>query len=53
MNFFLVKNILGYGQDIYPDRIVSFFKDEPIVAGYLNGFFFLILVIYLKKKILK
>ena len=37
------KNILGYGQDIYADRIVSFFKDEPIVAGYLNGFFFLIL----------
>ena len=37
------KNILGYGQDIYADRIVSFFKDEPIVAGYLNGFFFLVL----------
>ena len=37
------KNILGYGQDVYYDRVVSFFKDEPIVAGYLNGFFFLIL----------
>ena len=37
------KNILGYGQDLYADRVVSFFKDEPIVAGYLNGFFFLIL----------
>ena len=37
------KNILGYGQDVFYDRIVSFFKDEPIVAGYLNGFFFLIL----------
>ena len=37
------KNIFGYGQDIYADRIVSFFKDEPIVAAYLNGFFFLIL----------
>ena len=37
------KNILGYGQDIYADRVVSFFKDEPVVAGYLNGFFFLII----------
>ena len=38
-------NILGYGygKDNYKERIVSFFKDEPIVAGYLNGFFFLIL----------
>ena len=37
------QNILGYGEDIYSDRIVSFFKDEPVVAGFLNGFFFLIL----------
>ena len=37
------SNILGYGKDIYANRIVSFFKDEPVVAGYLNGFFFLIL----------
>ena len=36
------KNILGFGA-VYGSRIVSFFKDEPIVAGYLNGFFFLIL----------
>ena len=36
------KNILGFGEE-YGERIVSFFKDEPIVAGYLNGFFFLIL----------
>ncbi len=43
IEYFFGKNILGYGQDIYSDRIVSFFKDEPIVAGYLNGFFFLIL----------
>lgn len=42
IEYFFGKNILGYGQDIYADRIVSFFKDEPIVAGYLNGFFFLI-----------
>ena len=44
------KNILGYGQDIYSDRIVSFFKDEPIVAGYLNGFFFLIIGYLFDKK---
>ena len=43
IEYFSGKNILGYGQDIYADRIVSFFKDEPIVAGYLNGFFFLVL----------
>ena len=43
LEYFLGKNILGYGQDIYKDRIVSFFKDEPIVAAYLNGFFFLII----------
>ncbi len=43
IEFIYGKNILGYGQDIYADRIVSFFKDEPIVAAYLNGFFFLIL----------
>ena len=36
------KNILGFGGQ-YGNRIVSFFKDEPIVASYLNGFgFFLI-----------
>ena len=43
IEYFSGKNIFGYGQDIYADRIVSFFKDEPIVAAYLNGFFFLIL----------
>ncbi len=43
IEYFSGKNIFGYGQDIYADRIVSFFKDEPIVAAYLNGFFFLII----------
>ena len=43
IEYFSGKNIFGYGQDIYADRIVSFFKDEPIVAAYLNGFFLLIL----------
>jgi len=31
----LGKNILGYGE-AYGARIVSFFKDEPIVGGYIN-----------------
>ena len=50
IEYFFGKNILGYGQDIYSDRIVSFFKDEPIVAGYLNGFFLLILGYLFDKK---
>ena len=35
------KNLLGYGE-AYGNRIVSFFKDEPIVGGYINGFFLII-----------
>jgi O-antigen ligase len=37
-------NILGYGGDL--TRVVSFFKDEPIVGGYINSFY-LIIVGYL------
>jgi O-antigen ligase len=40
---FTGKNILGFGGEIYHQRIVSFFKDEPIVGGYLNGFFLIII----------
>ena len=36
------KNILGYGET-YGSRIVSFFKDEPIVGGYINGFYLVII----------
>ena len=32
------KNILGYGSE-YGRRILSLFKDEPIVGGYLNAFY--------------
>ena len=39
---FTGKNILGYGE-LYGQRIVSFFKDEPIVGGYLNGFYLIII----------
>lgn len=40
---FTGKNILGFGGEIYHKRIVSFFKDEPIVGGYLNGFYLIII----------
>ena len=40
---FLGKNILGYDGKQYGKRIVSFFKDEPIVGGYLNGFYLIII----------
>ena len=39
---FTGKNILGFGE-LYGTRIVSFFKDEPIVGGYLNGFYLIII----------
>ena len=42
-------NILGYG-NLYGNRVVSFFKDEPIVAAFLNGFL-LIIIGYLANNI--
>jgi len=44
------KNIFGYGE-AYGSRIVSFFKDEPIVGGYINGFYLIIIgyLFYIKK----
>ena len=36
------SNILGYGEE-YGRRIVSFFKDEAIVGGYINGFYLVII----------
>ena len=36
------KNIFGYGKE-YGRRLVSFFKDEPIVGGYINGFYLIII----------
>ena len=46
-------NILGYGE-AYGARIVSFFKDEPIVGGYISGFYLIIIgfLFYLNDKIL-
>ena len=47
------KNILGYGET-YGSRIVSFFKDEPIVGGYINGFYLVIIgyLFYVNDKII-
>ena len=36
------KNFLGFGEQ-YGERIVSFFKDEPIVGGYVNSFYLIII----------
>ena len=52
IEFFSGRNILGYGE-LYGDRIVSFFKDEPIVGGFLNGFIFIIIGFYFDKFIKK
>ena len=35
-------NILGYGED-YGDRIISFFRTEPVVGFYIYSLFFIIL----------
>ena len=37
------RNILGYGGEEYGRRLVSFFKDEPIVGGYLNAFYLILI----------
>ena len=42
------KNILGF-ESPFRERIVSFFKDEPIVGGYINAFY-LILIGFLHSK---
>ena len=38
---------------MYSDRIVSVFKDEPIVAAFLNGFFFIVIGYLFDSEILK
>jgi O-antigen ligase len=51
IEFTFGKNLLGYGEEYYGNRIVSFFKDEPIVGGYINGFFLIILGFLLNKNV--
>ena len=61
---FTGSNILGFGRSklmefpqLDPDRVISFFRTEPIVGAYLLGFCFIVsgyILNYLKpKKILK
>ena len=49
IEFSFGKNLLGYGDGLYVDRIVSFFKDEPIVGAYLLGFNFIIVGYFFEK----
>ncbi len=49
---FTGRNLVGFGE-IYNERIVSFFKDEPIVGGFINSFYLIIigfLFTYFKNK---
>ena len=39
---FTGKNLLGYGE-LYGRRVVSFFKDEPIVGGYINALYLILI----------
>ena len=48
--YFYGKNILGSSASGYGNRIVSFFKDEPIVGGFLNGFFLILIGFCLNQK---
>ncbi len=43
--YYYGTNILGFGgvHEIYGPRVVSFFKDEPVMGAYIFGFFFIIL----------
>ena len=52
VEFIYGKNILGYDISSYgnPKRIVSFFKDEPIVGGFLNAFFLILVGFLLNQK---
>ena len=50
IEYFYGKNILGYNSSGYGQRIVSFFKDEPVVGSYLYGFFFILIGFFLNQK---
>ena len=51
IEYFFATNLFGWGayDQIYGDRITSFFKDEPIVGAYISGFIFLIFGHFLKR----
>ena len=50
VEFFYGKNISGYSGAQYGDRIVSFFKDEPIVGGFIYCFFLILIGFFIKEK---
>ena len=59
---FTGKNILGFnygvrfiddGNTLMNGRIVSFFKDEPIVGGFINGFYLILIGFFLNKSKIK
>lgn len=39
---FTGQNLVGFGKE-YGNRIVSFFKNEPIVGGFINSFYLIII----------
>ena len=41
--YFTGSNLLGFPEIRENSRIVSFFKDEPIVGGYIYGFYLMII----------
>ena len=41
IEFFFGKNLLGFEHN-YGRRLVSFFKDEPVVGALINGFIFIL-----------
>ncbi len=51
IEYFFETNLFGWGakDQIYGDRVTSFFKDEPIVGAYLAGFIFLVFGHLLKR----
>ncbi len=52
VEFFYGKNILGYDISGYgnPKRIVSFFKDEPVVGSFIGAFFLILTGFFLNQK---
>jgi len=47
--FFNDRNLLGF-ESSYGNRVVSFFKDEPVVGGFLYSFFLIIVGYFYKNK---
>tara|TARA_B110000003_G_scaffold92265_2_gene94477 strand:- start:666 stop:1274 length:609 start_codon:yes stop_codon:yes gene_type:complete len=48
--FIMGHNLVGFTSPMPNERVVSFFKDELIVGGYILGFFFPIIGFHLYKK---